>query len=79
LQAQRVKITEDSMAAKKAIGPALDANALALAAGLGNAVKQFPQDVEVAAMSAAQARGALGAQENVAAEPWPPMRVRSTT
>jgi hypothetical protein len=65
------------MAKNKPSEPALDVNALARAAGLGKAVKQFPEDVAAAARSAAQARSALGAQENAAAEPWPPMRVRN--
>jgi hypothetical protein len=67
------------MAEKKLSEPALEANALACAAGLDKAVKQFPEDVAAAARSAVQARSALGAQENVAAEPWPPMRVRSAS
>ena len=65
------------MAEKNPPEPALNANALACAAGLGKVVKQFPEDVAAAARSAVQARSALGVQENVAAEPWPPMRVRS--
>jgi hypothetical protein len=67
------------MAVKKAIEPALDANALARAAGLGKAVKQFPDDVAVAAQSAASTRSAAGALDLAAAEPWPPMRVRSAS
>jgi len=67
------------MAEKKPPESALDANALACAAGLGKAVKQFPEDVAAAARSAVQARSALGAQKNAAAEPWPPMRVRSAS
>ena len=65
------------MAVRKTSKPGLDANALACAAGLDKAVQQFPQDVAAAAHSAAQARIALGAQEDVTGEPWPPMRVRS--
>jgi hypothetical protein len=64
------------MAVKKARGVAPDIDALARAAGLDKAFTQFPGDVAAAVQSAAQARSALHAQENVAAEPWPPMRVR---
>jgi hypothetical protein len=67
------------MAVKKTIGPALDVNALARTAGLGKAVKQFSRDVEIAAQAAASARSALGVLDNVAAEPWPPMRVRKSS
>ena len=64
------------MAAKKAPPPALDAHALARAAGLDKAVKQFPDDVIAASHAAASARNSMPAQNDVAAEPWPPMRVR---
>jgi hypothetical protein len=67
------------MAVKKAHRLAPDLSAIAHAAGLGKAVKQFPDDVAAAVQSAAQARSALHAQENIAAEPWPPMRVRIST
>jgi hypothetical protein len=67
------------MSGKNARTPAPDANALARAAGLHKAVKQFPDDVAAAAHGAASAREALGVMDNVAAEPWPPMRVRSTS
>ncbi|MDB5808932.1 MAG: hypothetical protein JWN94_1054 [Betaproteobacteria bacterium] len=64
------------MAVKKNGAPAPDVNALASAAGLNKAVTQFPQDVAAAAHAAASARAASGALDQVAAEPWPPMRVR---
>lgn len=64
------------MAAKKKIGPAPDVATLARAAGLGKALTQFPVDIAIAAQSAAQARSTMRAADNVAAEPWPPMRVR---
>ena len=67
------------MAVKKAIEPGFDASTLARAAGLDKAAQQFPEDVAVAAMSAAQARNSLGTLDDVAAEPWPPMRVRRST
>ncbi len=67
------------MTVRKPPDAKLDALALARAAGLGKAVKQFPEDVAVAAQSAVLAHSSLRAQENVAAEPWPPMRVRSAT
>jgi hypothetical protein len=70
---------EGIMVAKKTGAPAADAFALARAAGLHKAVKQFPDDIVAAAHGAVSAREALGAQENVAAEPWPPMRVRSSS
>ena len=67
------------MAVKKAVEPEFGADALARAAGLGIAVKQFPQDVAFAIKTAQQTHDALGALDNVAAEPWPPMRVRSSS
>jgi hypothetical protein len=65
------------MAAKKAPESTPDANALARAAGLGKAVKQFPQDIALAAQAAENARSAMPGLDDAAAEPWPPMRVRS--
>jgi hypothetical protein len=56
-----------------------DVFARAREAGLDRALKEFPEDVAIAMQTAAQARSALSAHENVAAEPWPPMRVRSAT
>ena len=67
------------MAVKKASEPTFDHNALARAAGLDKAVKQFPADVAAAAQSALQTRRASGTVENVAAEPWPPMQVRTSS
>ena len=64
------------MPVKKNTVPQPDVDALALAAGLHKAVKQFPQDVVVAAQAAASARNAAGELNLVAAEPWPPMRAR---
>ena len=64
------------MAVKKTTASLPDANALARAAGLDKAVRQFPQDVAIAAQSAASTRNAAGALDQFAAEPWPPMRVR---
>lgn len=66
------------MAAKQKSAPAPDVNAIALAAGLTKAVRQFPDDVAMAAQSAESARSAAGALDLVAAEPWPPMQVRDT-
>ena len=65
------------MAAKKPPEAKLDALALARVAGLDKAVKQFPADVVTAAHAAATARDAMPALDDVAAEPWPPMRVRN--
>jgi hypothetical protein len=48
-------------------------------AGLENAMRDFPEDVVAAAQTAAQLRNALSAFDNVAAEPWPPMRIRNAT
>lgn len=62
--------------AKDADKPELDVFAMARAAGLDTAVKQFPQDVAAAARSAAADRDELPALDNFAAEPWPPMRIR---
>jgi len=53
-----------------------DVDMLARAAGLDKALKQFPEDVALAAQSAASARSAAGELDQVAAEPWPPMQVR---
>ena len=64
------------MAAKKPPEPKPDVLTLARAAGLDKAVKQFPEDVAVAAQSAANARSAVPALDDVTAEPWPPMRMR---
>ena len=64
------------MAAKKASESTIDAHALARAAGLDKAAKQFPDDVAVAVQTAAQARSAMPALDDIAAEPWPPMRMR---
>jgi hypothetical protein len=63
----------------KAGKPASDAFELARAAGLDLAVMQFPEDVAVAAETAARAHAALCAPDNIMAEPWPPMRMRSAT
>jgi len=65
------------MAVSKTRAPAPDLDALARAAGLDKALKQFPEDVAVAARSAGLTRDAAGALNLAAAEPWPPMRVRS--
>ena len=47
--------------------------------GLEKAVQEFPDDVIVAAQAAAHARSCLPAAGNPAAEPWPPMRMRTTS
>lgn len=65
------------MATSKSPEPILAALELARAAGLAKAARQFPEDVAAAVRSAAQARDALGAPAQAAAEPWPPMRMRS--
>jgi hypothetical protein len=65
------------MKAKKPREAKLDALAQARAVGLDKAVKQFPEDIAVAAQAAASARSAMPVLEDVAAEPWPPMRMRS--
>ena len=64
------------MAVNNTTAPLPDVNALARAAGLDEALKQFPEDVAVAARSAAQTCSAAGALDQAAAEPWPPMQVR---
>ncbi len=56
----------------------LDALALARKAGLEKAMQEFPDDVIAAAQAAAHTRSALPATSNPAAEPWPPMRMRTT-
>ena len=65
------------MIRRKGPASAPDASALARSAGLELAVKQFPEDIAVAAQSAANARAAMPALDDPAAEPWPPMRMRS--
>ncbi len=67
------------MAVKKTAEPRPEAGALARAVGLGKAAQQFSQDVAVAIKSAEQTRAALGELDDVAVEPWPPMRMRGTT
>jgi len=57
----------------------LDVLTLARKIGLEKAVHEFPDDVIVAAQAAAHARSALPAAGNPAAEPWPPMRMRTTS
>ena len=65
------------MATKKSPEPTVDVSALARAAGLDKAFKQFPDDIAAAVQAAANARNAMPALDDVAAEPWPPMRMRS--
>ena len=57
----------------------LEVLALARKCGLEKAVQEFPDDVIVAAQAAAHTRSALPATGNPAAEPWPPMRMRTTS
>ena len=64
------------MAAKKTLRSGTEVDQLARAAGLDKAVKHFPQDIAAAAQAAASARSAAGDLNQLAAEPWPPMRVR---
>jgi len=64
------------MAVRKTSAFAPDVDTLARAAGLDKALNQFPEDVALAAQSAASARSAAGELNLVAAEPWPPMQVR---
>ena len=54
----------------------LDPLAVARAAGLDEAVRLFPDDVLAAAQALAQDRADLPAVDG-AAEPWPPMHIRS--
>jgi len=48
--------------------------ALARAAGLDNALREFPDDVEAAASQALNNAQAIRIPVDPAAEPWPPMR-----
>jgi hypothetical protein len=48
--------------------------ALAKAAGLEKALKQFPDDVAAAAAQALENAGAVRVPTDPLAEPWPPMR-----
>lgn len=52
--------------------------AAARTAGLTKAAHEFPDDVVIAASAAAQARNNFLPPADPAAEPWPPMRTRST-
>ncbi len=61
----------------KAKASELDLLALARRYGLEKAVHEFPNDVIAAAQAAAHTRSALPAAGNPAAEPWPPMRMRT--
>ena len=76
---QVTTIRGEIMAKKKAAAVKADVAARARAAGLAKALARFPRDVEIAAAGAAQTRTALGHPAQVSAEPWPPMRVRSTS
>ncbi|MBK5206881.1 MAG: hypothetical protein JJD98_16215 [Polaromonas sp.] len=69
------------MEKQNVLEPELEARALIRQAGLGKAAMEFPEDVAVAMKTAAQARSGLVAfaPDNVAAEPWPPMRMRNAT
>jgi len=49
--------------------------ALARAAGLDNALADFPDDVAAAAAQATNNAGVVRVPEDPAAEPWPPMHV----
>ena len=49
--------------------------ALARLAGLKQALADFPEDVAVAAATAAAARTGFTPPADPATEPWPPMRV----
>jgi hypothetical protein len=48
--------------------------ALARAAGLDKALKEFPDDVEAAAAQALNNAGAVQVPADPVVEPWPPMR-----
>jgi hypothetical protein len=48
--------------------------ALARAAGLDQALSEFPDDVKAAAEQALNNAGAFQVPTDPAAEPWPPMR-----
>ena len=48
--------------------------ALAKAAGLEKALKEFPEDVAAAAQQALDNAGAVKFPSDPRAEPWPPMR-----
>lgn len=48
--------------------------AIAKAAGLDKAIAEFRKDVLAGARTAADARSAFTAADDVAVEPWPPMK-----
>jgi hypothetical protein len=50
---------------------------LAQDAGLQEIVERYPADFHTAVESAMRLRNALPPLDDVAAEPWPPMRARS--
>ena len=49
--------------------------ALARAAGLDKALRDFPEDVVAAVGAAEKARNDLSQPEDPTSEPWPPMRM----
>ena len=53
-----------------------DILAIARAAGLDKAVREFRDDVIAAAHAAEHARSGFDQAQDPAAEPWPPMRVK---
>jgi hypothetical protein len=65
------------MSDDKSAKPALEPLAVARAAGLDQIVEQFPDDILAAAQAVAQDRADLPALDDLTAEPWPPMRIRS--
>jgi hypothetical protein len=57
----------------------IDVLAQALQAGLDRAVAEFSGDVAAAADAAAQAQRACAGAGSPTDEPWPPMRMRSSS
>ena len=54
--------------------PSPDVKAMAAAAGLSEALTQYPNDVAAAAAAARAATAGLNIPTGPEAEPWPPMR-----
>ena len=53
--------------------------ALAKAAGLDEALAEFPDDVAAAVAQATRTARAIGYPTDPAAEPWPPMKAEPTS
>ena len=67
------------MSADDAKPVSTDVLARARHAGLDRAAAEFPEDVVAAAEAAVQAQAACAGASTPTDEPWPPMRVRTSS